>query len=58
MFLKNRCQPYFKSILSWQAFHFLLDEFGIEIQNEDSPDEDTAETSLIFRSGNEQVDSE
>ena len=47
---KNRLQPNFEIDFLGNLCIYFLNVFGQEIQNEDTPAENTTDTSLTFRS--------
>ena len=51
---KNRRQPNVKEDFLGKSFIYFQNVFGIEAQNEDTPVEITADTSLTFRSSGQQ----
>ena len=48
--MKNIHQPNFEEDFLGKSCTYFLKVFGIEIQNEDTPAEITADTSVTFRS--------
>ena len=53
-FKKYRCQPNIEEDFLGKPYIYFLKVFGIETQNEDTPAEIAADTSLTFRSSDQQ----